>query len=62
MVETSFPHSLCISSRPFVFFLSLQQQRHGASLQHEVQEQSASVRPAAGDAGRAPPPPPGQTR
>lgn len=29
---------------------SLQQQRHGAPVQHKVQEQSASVRPAAGDA------------
>lgn len=32
-----------------------QQQRHGAPLQHEVQERGASLRPAAGDAGRAPP-------
>lgn len=35
-----------------------EQQRHGASLQHEVQEQSASVRPAAGDAGCSPHPTP----
>lgn len=40
---------------------SLQQQRHGAPIQHEVQEQSASVRSAAGDAGRPPPAPPRQT-
>lgn len=31
-----------------------QQQRHGASVQHEVQERGAPLRPAAGDAGRPP--------
>ena len=38
----------------------LQQQRHGASIQHEVQERGASLRPAAGDAGCPPPARPSQ--
>lgn len=40
----------------------LQQQRHGAPIQHEVQERGASLRPAAGDAGCPPPARPSQLR
>ncbi|XP_041662097.1 estrogen receptor isoform X3 [Cheilinus undulatus] len=45
-VPPAFPHQ------------TYEQQRHGAPLQHEVQKQSSSVRPAPRDARCSPPPPP----